>query len=113
MIAASSAAAPAGMCNWAQPADQSDGTMHAPTMMGMNMTATESAKTTTATAVSAAEVPGPASQRLIAQLRELVTALDRRVPHLKGTVEDDIARDAAALRDKARERIAELERSRE
>ena len=78
------------------------------------MTANPSARAiTSATEVDAADVPGPASRRLIAQLRELVTALDRRVPHLKGTIEADIARDAAALRDKARERIAELERSRE
>jgi hypothetical protein len=50
-------------------------------------------------------------QSMIDDLRELITALNRRVPRLKGTGEVDIARDAAALRDKALARIAELERS--
>jgi hypothetical protein len=52
----------------------------------------------------------PASrQRMIDDLRELITALDRRVPRLEATGEIDIASDAARLRDKALERIAELE----
>jgi hypothetical protein len=43
------------------------------------------------------------------QLRELVEALDRRVPHVERVGEATIARDAAALRKKALKRIAELE----
>jgi hypothetical protein len=48
-------------------------------------------------------------QRMIDDLRELITALDRRVPRLEATGEIDIASDAARLRDKAVERIAELQ----
>ena len=48
-------------------------------------------------------------QRMIDDLRELITALDRRVPRLAATGELDIALDAAKLRDKALERIAELQ----
>jgi hypothetical protein len=48
-------------------------------------------------------------QRMIDDLRELITALDRRVPRLAATGELDIASDAAKLRDKALERIAELQ----
>jgi hypothetical protein len=48
-------------------------------------------------------------QRMIDNLRELIVALDRRVPRLEATGEIDIASDAAKLRDKALERIAELE----
>lgn len=44
-------------------------------------------------------------------LRELVAALDRRVPHLERDGEHAIARDAAALRVEALLRIAELERT--
>ena len=51
----------------------------------------------------------PTRQRMIDDLRELITALDRRVPRLEATGETDIASDAARLRDKALERIAELE----
>jgi hypothetical protein len=43
-------------------------------------------------------------------LHELVAALDRRVPHCERVGEVQIARDAAALRDKALKRIAQLER---
>jgi len=46
---------------------------------------------------------------MIDDLRELITALDRRVPRLAATGELDIALDAAKLRDKALERIAELQ----
>lgn len=49
---------------------------------------------------------------LIGQLRELVVALDQRVPHVERSGEAAIARDAAALREKALRRIAELEESR-
>ena len=47
--------------------------------------------------------------RQIRHLRELIAALDRRVPHVERSGEAAIARDAAALRDKALRRIAELE----
>ena len=57
------------------------------------------------------ETPIDAStrERMIDDLRELITALDRRVPRLAATGELDIASDAAKLRDKALERIAELQ----
>ena len=42
-------------------------------------------------------------------LRELIAALDRRVQHIERIGETAIARDAAALRMKALDRIAELE----
>ena len=42
-------------------------------------------------------------------LRELIEALDRRVPHIERTGEVQIARDAASLREKALTRIAALE----
>jgi len=47
--------------------------------------------------------------RIIGHLNELIEALDRRLPRLDGPDELDIARDAAALRDKALQRIRELE----
>lgn len=55
------------------------------------------------------DTPAPTRQQMIDDLRELITALDRRVPRLEATGETDIASDAARLRDKALERIAELE----
>ena len=54
----------------------------------------------------------PAHMDLIEDLRELVAALDRRVPRLERKGERDIARDATALRAEALRRIAELERGR-
>ena len=48
-------------------------------------------------------------QRTLAHLRELIEALDRRVPHIESAGEIQIAHDAAAVRDKALERIAEIE----
>jgi hypothetical protein len=48
---------------------------------------------------------------VVEDLRELVAALDRRVPRLEREGERDIARDAAALRGEALIRIAELERA--
>lgn len=45
----------------------------------------------------------------IQRLRELIEALDRRVPQIERTGEIQIARDAASLRDKALKRIATLE----
>jgi hypothetical protein len=41
-------------------------------------------------------------------LRELIEALDRRVPQIERTGEIQIARDAAELREKALKRIAVL-----
>ena len=46
---------------------------------------------------------------MIADLRELVKALDRRVPRLERAGEDKIACEAAALRMKAMKRIAQLQ----
>jgi hypothetical protein len=48
-------------------------------------------------------------QPMIEDLRELVQALDRRVPQFERRGETDIARDAEALKNKALERIASLE----
>ena len=47
--------------------------------------------------------------RLIRDLRELIAALDRRVPHVERAGEAVIADDAAALKAKALTRIVELE----
>jgi hypothetical protein len=44
----------------------------------------------------------------IAILRELVAALDRRIPQMAREGEESIARDSAALKEKALIRIAEL-----
>ena len=46
---------------------------------------------------------------LIRHLRELIEAVDRRVPHFEREGEDEIAREAAALKQRAQERISELE----
>lgn len=52
------------------------------------------------------------SERTVLEdLRELVAALDRRVPQLDRLGERDIARDAAALRAEAMNRIREIEDS--
>jgi hypothetical protein len=48
-------------------------------------------------------------ERVIEHLRELIEALDRRVPRLGEQGEVRIADEAAALRQKALERIAELQ----
>ena len=45
---------------------------------------------------------------LIGRLRELIEALESRVPHLEREGEVRITQDAAALKQKALERIAEL-----
>ena len=45
-------------------------------------------------------------EHLIDDLRELIAAIERRVPHLERAGEFDIARDAAALKAKALARIA-------
>jgi hypothetical protein len=49
-------------------------------------------------------------QTLVHDLRELIAALDRRLPRLEREGEHDITRDAQALRRAALKRIAELER---
>lgn len=49
---------------------------------------------------------------LIQQLRELIAALDARVPHEERSGESRIADDATALRTDAVQRIAELDRKR-
>jgi hypothetical protein len=48
-------------------------------------------------------------QTTASRLRELIVALDRRQPRTGRKGEADIVRDAAALRAKALERLAELE----
>lgn len=47
--------------------------------------------------------------RLVRELRELIAALDRRVPHIEREGEVQIALDAAALRARAVARLAALE----
>ena len=47
--------------------------------------------------------------RLIQRLQELIESLDSRVPHLEREGEIQIAREAAALRDKAMRRLAQLQ----
>jgi hypothetical protein len=47
--------------------------------------------------------------RVVRALRELVAALDRRIPHVERPAEASIARDAAALKKKALARIEEIE----
>jgi hypothetical protein len=53
--------------------------------------------------------PGDDRRQLISRLRELVEALDARVPQFEREGEVQIATDAAALRSKAIARIARLE----
>ena len=48
------------------------------------------------------------ASELTRELEELIAALDRRVPHVAQAGEAAIARDAAALRAKAFDRLAEL-----
>lgn len=48
------------------------------------------------------------STRLVAELRELIAALDCRVPRIERTGESRIASDAAMLRSEALTRIEEL-----
>jgi hypothetical protein len=49
-----------------------------------------------------------AASELVRELEELITALDRRVPHVERVGEEEIAQDAARLRAKAVRRLAEL-----
>jgi hypothetical protein len=51
------------------------------------------------------------NQTLVHDLRELIAALDRRVPRLEQVGERDIALDAKVLKRAALKRIGELERS--
>ena len=51
------------------------------------------------------------TQTLIEELRELVEALDRRVPRLERAGETAITRDALRLRDEAVARLATLEKA--
>ena len=53
------------------------------------------------------------SVTVLRELRELIAALDRRVPQVHRAGEVSIARDAAALRERAVKRIEELERKRD
>jgi hypothetical protein len=49
------------------------------------------------------------AQSVIARLRELISALDRRTPRPERTGETQIAAESAKLREEAAKRIAELE----
>jgi hypothetical protein len=49
--------------------------------------------------------------RKLRHLHELIAALDRRVPQVERIGESEIAREGRALREKALQRIAELEGS--
>ncbi len=51
-------------------------------------------------------------ESLVQQLRELIAALDARVPHLERTGETQITDEAIALRTKAVRRLAEIDRKR-
>lgn len=53
--------------------------------------------------------PSDDRRQLINRLRELIEALDARLPHLEREGEVQIATDAAALKSKAMARIAQLE----
>jgi hypothetical protein len=48
-------------------------------------------------------------KRLIVRLRELIASLDSRVPHLEREGETRIVQEAAALRDTAVARLAQLD----
>jgi hypothetical protein len=48
-------------------------------------------------------------ERLVRELREFIAALDRRVPRVERLGEASIAREAAALRARAVQRLRELE----
>ena len=50
------------------------------------------------------------SSRILRELKELIAALDRRIPQIQRAGEAAIAREASALKNKALERIARLER---
>ncbi len=62
-------------------------------------------------AVRVAVLTTPVRSTVLDDLRELVAALDRRVPRLEREGECDIARDASDLRAAALRRIRELEQA--
>ena len=51
----------------------------------------------------------PSLAKLARELKELIAAIDRRVPHIERAGEAKIARDAAALKARAVKRLATLE----
>jgi hypothetical protein len=53
--------------------------------------------------------PPTSPAELVRRLRELIVALDERLPHVERAGEAAIARDAAALKAKALRRIADIE----
>lgn len=53
----------------------------------------------------------PDRKRTVRHLRQLIDALNRRVPHIQREGEAEIARDAADLMDRALKRLKELEKS--
>ena len=53
--------------------------------------------------------PNDRKKQQIRHLRELIVALDRRQPRIERVGETAIARDAAALKAKALQRLAELQ----
>jgi len=53
--------------------------------------------------------PASLARETVAELRRLVDALDRRVPHLERLSEPAIARDAANLRQQAVDLIRQIE----
>ena len=53
--------------------------------------------------------PNDNTKQQIRHLRELIAALDKRQPRIERVGETDIARDAAALKQKALQRLAELQ----
>jgi len=53
----------------------------------------------------------PDRKRAVRHLRQLIDALNRRVPHIERVGEAKIARDAADLMGQALERVKELEES--
>ena len=55
------------------------------------------------------KVAGSDRTRKLRHLRELIAALDRRVPRVERIGELEVAREARALKEKALRRIAELE----
>jgi preprotein translocase subunit SecD len=56
-----------------------------------------------------ADQKSDSSKQQIRHLRELIDALERRVPMIERLGEAQIAREAAALKKKALKRLAELE----
>jgi hypothetical protein len=55
------------------------------------------------------DTPRNDKSKQIRHLRELIAALDRRVPRIERVGEAEIARDAAELKKKALTRLAELQ----